>query len=329
MLVLGIETSCDETSSAVVVDGKELRSNIVASQVDFHKAFGGVVPEIASRKHLEAIVPVIDEALRKAGVKIEDIDLIAVTKGPGLPGSLVVGVVAAKALAFAFRKPIVGVSHIQAHIFANFLIYPQIPLPAICLVVSGGHTDLFILNKDKSVRHLGRTRDDAAGEAFDKVAKLLSLGYPGGPIIDRLARQGEPNFIAFPRPLLPDSWDFSFSGLKTAVLREVRKLQEKGELPIPHICASFQEAVVDTLIEKTVLACKEFGISNVLLGGGVIANSRLREKFKERADKEGLKLFIPTLNLCTDNAAMVAALGYYDWQRRGAVDFDVEPSLRI
>lgn len=329
MLVLGIETSCDETASAVVADGKEILSNVVASQVDFHRAFGGVVPEIASRKHLEAIVPVVDEALRKAGARIEDIDLIAVTKGPGLPGSLIVGVVCAKALAFAFKKPIVGVSHIQAHIFANFLVYPDIPLPAICLVVSGGHTDLFILYEDKSVKHLGRTRDDAAGEAFDKVAKLLSLGYPGGPIIDRLAREGDPEFIHFPRPLLPDSWDFSFSGLKTAVLREVRKFQEKGEIPVNHICASFQEAVVDTLVEKTAMACREFGMKRVLLGGGVVANSRLREKFEKKAKDEGWEIFIPPLSLCTDNAAMIASLGYYDWGRRGEEEFDVEPALRI
>lgn len=329
MLILGIETSCDETASAVVVDGKRILSSVVASQVDFHRAFGGVVPEIASRKHLETIIPVVDEALKKADLNIENIDLIAVTKGPGLPGSLIVGVVCAKALAFAFRKPIVGVSHIQAHIYANFLVYEDIPLPAICLVVSGGHTDLFILHEDKSVRHLGRTRDDAAGEAFDKVAKLLSLGYPGGPIIDRLAREGDPNFINFPRPLLPDSWDFSFSGLKTAVLREVRKFEGKGDVPIPHICASFQEAVVDTLVEKTTMACRGFGIKKVLLGGGVIANSRLREKFLERAGEEGWELFIPPLYLCTDNAAMIASLGYYDWLRKGEEEFDVEPSLGI
>lgn len=330
MLVLGIETSCDETAGAVVVDGKEILSDVVASQVDFHRAFGGVVPEIASRKHLEAILPVVDEALKKADITIEDVDLIAVTKGPGLPGSLIVGVVCAKALAFAFKKPIVGVSHIQAHIYANFLVHPDIPLPAICLVVSGGHTDLFILQEDKNVKHLGRTRDDAAGEAFDKVAKLLSLGYPGGPIIDRLAKEGNPNFINFPRPLLPDSWDFSFSGLKTAVLREVKRFKEEGkELPIPDISASFQEAVVDTLVEKTAMACGEFGIKRVLLGGGVVANSRLREKFQRRAEEEGWDVFIPPLSLCTDNAAMIAGLGYYDWQRKGEEDFDVEPSLRI
>jgi len=329
MLVLGIESSCDETAAAVVREGKELLSNVIASQVDFHRDFGGVVPEIASRKHLEAIVPVVDEALRRAGVRVEDVDLIAVTKGPGLPGSLIVGVVCAKALAFAFKKPIVGVSHIQAHIYANFLAHSDIPLPALCLVVSGGHTDLFILYEDKNVKHLGRTRDDAAGEAFDKVAKLLSLGYPGGPIIDKLAKEGDPDFIAFPRPLLPDSWDFSFSGLKTAVLREVRRREKEGKLPIPNICASFQEAVVDTLVEKTTMACREFGIKRLLLGGGVVANSRLREKFSRRAEEEGWDMFIPPLVLCTDNGAMVAALGYYDQQRKGEEDFDVEPSLRI
>jgi N6-L-threonylcarbamoyladenine synthase len=329
MLVLGIETSCDETAAAVVEDGKNLLSNVVASQVDFHKAFGGVVPEIASRKHLEAIIPVVDEALKKANVQIKDIDLISVTKGPGLPGSLLVGVVCAKTLALAFNKPIIGVSHIQAHIYANFLINPDIPLPALCLVVSGGHTNLFILNEDKSVRYLGRTRDDAAGEAFDKVAKLLNLGYPGGPIIDKLAKEGNPKFIDFPRPLLPDSWDFSFSGLKTAVLREVRKLQAKGEIPVKDLCASFQEAVVDTLVEKTAMACKEFSLKRVLLGGGVIANSRLRAKFEERAREEDWELYIPPLYLCTDNAAMIAVLGYYEFLRKGEEEFDVEPSLRI
>ncbi|MGC8842384.1 MAG: tRNA (adenosine(37)-N6)-threonylcarbamoyltransferase complex transferase subunit TsaD, partial [bacterium] len=317
MLVLGIETSCDETAAAVVEDGRNLLSNVVASQVDFHKVFGGVVPEIASRKHLEAIIPIVEEALNKANLKIRDVDLLAVTKGPGLPGSLVVGVVCAKTLALAFKKPLVGVSHIQAHIYANFLIYPDILLPAVCLVVSGGHTDLFILNEDKSVKHLGRTRDDAAGEAFDKVAKLLNLGYPGGPIIDRLAREGDANFINFPRPLLPDSWDFSFSGLKTAVLREVKRLQGEGEIPIPHLCASFQEAVVDTLVEKTSIACKEFSINRVLLGGGVVANSRLREKFAARAEEEDWLLYFPPLYLCTDNAAMVATLGYHDFLRKG------------
>jgi N6-L-threonylcarbamoyladenine synthase len=329
MLVLGIETSCDETAAAVVEDGKNLHSNIVASQVDFHRVFGGVVPEIASRKHLEAIIPVVDEALKKANLQIQDIDLISVTKGPGLPGSLLVGVVFAKTLALAFKKPIVGVSHIQAHIYANFLIKPDIPLPALCLVVSGGHTNLFILNEDKSVLYLGRTRDDAAGEAFDKVAKLLNLGYPGGPIIDKLAREGNPRFIDFPRPLLPDSWDFSFSGLKTAVLREVRKLQANGKIPVKDLCASFQEAVVETLVEKTAMACRQFSLKRVLLGGGVIANSRLRERFEEKAREENWELYIPPLYLCTDNAAMVAVLGYYEFIKRGEEEFDVEPSLRI
>ncbi len=328
MLVLGIETSCDETASAVVRDGKEILSNVVASQVEFHRAFWGVVPEIASRKHLETIVPVIEKALQEANCKMEDIDLVAVTKGPGLPGSLIVGVVSAKALALAFQKPLIGVSHIRAHIYANFLVHTDIQLPAVCLVVSGGHTDLFILEGEEGrVRHLGRTRDDAAGEAFDKVAKLLSLGYPGGPIIDSLAKKGDPKSVDFPRPYLPTTWDFSFSGLKTAVLREVRRLQKEGPLPIADICASFQEAVVDVLVEKTVKACREFDITSILLGGGVVANSRLRERFSRVCQEENLSLYFPPPSLCTDNAAMVSCLGYFQKEKRE--DFDIEPSLKI
>ena len=311
MLVLGIETSCDETAAAVVKDGKSILSSLVASQIPFHQKFGGIVPEIASRKHLETITPLIRETLELAGITVQDIQGIAVTQGPGLVGSLLVGLSVAKAIAYVYGKPIVGVNHLEGHISAVFLEDPAPDFPFIALVVSGGHTSLYQALERGSYRLLGATRDDAAGEAFDKVAKLLNLGYPGGVIIDQLSGKGRVDAISFPRAMSSrPSFDFSFSGLKTAVLNY---LLSRSSPPQPHeipdIAASFQEAVVDVLLEKTFQAAYSVDCTSVVVSGGVAANSRLRKMMKERGEKEGIAIFIPPLNLCTDNASMIAAAG--------------------
>jgi len=311
MLVLGIETSCDETAAAVVKDGKSILSSLVASQIPFHQKFGGIVPEIASRKHLETITPLVRETLELAGITVQDIQGIAVTQGPGLVGSLLVGLSVAKAIAYVYGKPIVGVNHLEGHISAVFLEDPAPDFPFIALVVSGGHTSLYQALERGSYRLLGATRDDAAGEAFDKVAKLLNLGYPGGVIIDQLSGKGRVDAISFPRAMSSrPSFDFSFSGLKTAVLNY---LLSRSSPPQPHeipdIAASFQEAVVDVLLEKTFQAVERTDCTSVVVSGGVAANSRLRKMMKERGEKEGIAIFIPPLNLCTDNASMIAAAG--------------------
>jgi N6-L-threonylcarbamoyladenine synthase len=313
MKVLGIESSCDETAAAVVVDGQTILSSVVASQVTWHGRYGGVVPEIASRKHVEAILPVLEEALSGSENRLEDLDAIATTQGPGLVGSLLVGIAVAKSMAFVLRIPWVGVDHIVSHINAAFLSSPSLKFPFIALVVSGGHTSLFRVDSHTRMTLLGQTKDDAAGEAFDKVAKLMGLGYPGGEIIDRLAKEGDPQAFLFPRALLePQSLDFSFSGLKTAVLQHVKSWEGRLSADqIRQIAASFQEAVVDTLVTKVMRAAKQERVKRVAAVGGVACNSRLRDKLFQEGNSSGIHVHFPPPALCTDNAAMVAAAGFF------------------
>lgn len=313
LTLLGIESSCDDTAAAVVVDGR-LRSNVVSSQLD-HAIYGGVVPEIASRAHQRLIVPVVDEALRKADVRLPDLSAIAVTYGPGLAGSLLVGLSFAKSLALALGRPLIGVNHLEGHMYSVFIEEPSPPFPYLCLTVSGGHTQLTVVEPAFQHRLLGQTRDDAAGEAFDKVAKLLGLGYPGGPVIDRLARNGDPAFIAFPRTRLP-GYETSFSGIKTSVLYALEKMSgsERETLRTNHLadlCASFQAAVIDMLMDPLLRAVADTGIRHVAIAGGVSANSALRERAGKAAEKEGFSLYIPPLAYCMDNAAMIAVTGHF------------------
>ena len=313
MKVLGIESSCDETAAAVVQDGQRILSSVVASQVSLHSKYGGVVPELASRSHVEAILPVIQETCSQSCVSLEDIEAIAVTQGPGLVGSLLVGIAVAKSMAYVLGIPLVGVNHLLGHVAAIFLSVPGIKCPFLALVVSGGHTSLFRVETRTRMDLIGRTRDDAAGEAFDKVAKLMELGYPGGGIIDRLSKEGNPAAVPFPRSLLePDSLDFSFSGLKTAVLNHVKSLgKAPSPLQIRDIVASFQEAVVDTLVSKVFRGARQEGIREVVVAGGVACNSRLREKFSREGESSGIAVYFPPPVLCTDNAIMVAVAGFH------------------
>jgi len=309
MRVLGIDTSCDDTSVAIVADGTTILANIVASQVDIHHRYGGVVPELACRKHIEAIGPVYRSALDEAGLTLADLDAIAVTQGPGLIGALLVGLSFAKALAYASGKPLVPVNHLEGHICSAFLESPDLTCPFICLVVSGGHTDLYYCETPGVYRLLGQTRDDAAGEAFDKVSKLLGLGYPGGPMIDRLAGEGDAQAIRFPRTYLgKDSLDFSFSGIKTAVLHYVRK---HASTPVADLAASFQQAVVEVLVAKTLNAARQCEANRVVVTGGVAANSQLRREMQAACAKAGLQLVMPHPRLCTDNGAMIAAAAHW------------------
>lgn len=328
MNVLGIETSCDETSVAVVADGRRVLSNIVASQMLEHARYGGVVPEVASRRHVEQITVVLEQALVDAAVTLDQIDAIAVTNRPGLLGALLVGVTAAKALAMALGVPLIGVHHIEAHLYANFLVHADAEFPAVALVVSGGHTDLFFLRAPGDYTLLGRTRDDAAGEAFDKCARMMGLGYPGGPAIESAARGGNPRAVALPRAWMDGNAEFSFSGLKTSVRRYVNQHAAPsavpGDLPgggvsLADLAASFQEAVVDVLVRKTIAAVQSTGAPRVFLAGGVAANTRLREKMQAACDAVGARLFYPPVGLCTDNGAMIAATGYYHF-RAGKID---------
>jgi N6-L-threonylcarbamoyladenine synthase len=318
LLVLAIETSCDETSAAVVRNGKDVLSNVISSQIEFHKKYGGIVPEVAARKHIEVISPVIQEALDKAGVGLKEIDAVAVTYGPGLVGSLIVGLCAAKAIAWSLNKPLIGVNHLEGHIYANFLGSrdqgpgSRIQFPFVCLLVSGGHTMIIKVNGHGQYETLGRTRDDAAGEAYDKVARLLGLGYPGGPVIDQLAKSGNPKAVKFTRPMLDDGYDFSFSGIKTAVVNLVARDQVPGASK-EDIAASFQQAVVDVLVEKTIRAALDHQCQTVTIAGGVSANSLLRTQMQARGKEEGLNVLIPPFEYCTDNAAMIACAAYYQY----------------
>ena len=326
MLILGIETSCDETSAALVVDGKTVLSNIIATQLDLLDKYGGVVPEIAARRHAELIGYVINEAVDSVGKTLDDVEAIAVTARQGLIGSLLVGVAAAKSLSYALHIPLIGLHHIEGHIFANLLSNPQIPMPHICLTVSGGHTMILYVRDYCRYELLGSTLDDAAGEAFDKIAKFLEVGFPGGPVIDRLSRKGNRRAYQFPRPLLKArNLDFSFSGLKTSVINQFKeKVGNNEELPLEDIAASFQEAVVDVLVAKTVHAALEREISAISVTGGVSANGRLRELFLETCRRKGLDVFFPGLSMCTDNAAMIAAAGYARLQRDEVDDLNLD-----
>ena len=327
-VVLGIETSCDETAASVVIGGREVRSSVVSSQVDLHARYGGVVPEIASRAHLDLLVPVVAEAMVEAGVEGPDIDAVAATYGPGLIGALLVGVSHAKALALVWDRPFVAVNHLEAHLYASFLEEPDLEMPVVVLLVSGGHTLLVHREGAGRYRVLGQTLDDAAGEAFDKVARYLGLGYPGGPAVDRVAREGDRAAIAFPRAMRDEGFDFSFSGLKTSVVNHVRK---NPTVATPDVAASFQEAVVDVLVAKARRAADEVGAKAICLGGGVAANSRLREAIAEACAEDGRRAYVPTMAMCTDNAAMVAAAGWYAWRDRGAspLDTGASPGLHL
>lgn len=313
-LVLGIETSCDETSASVIKNGREVLSNVISSQVNLHQRYGGVVPEIASRRHVETILPVVEEALLTAGISKQHINVVAVTYGPGLVGALLVGVSFAKAFSYAQGIPLVGVHHIEGHIAANYLQYKTLEPPFICLVASGGHSHLIEVDGYNHFEILGKTRDDAAGEAFDKIARALGLGYPGGPLIDQEAVKGNKNAITFPRVCFENSLDFSFSGLKTAAINYLHKAQQnKQGIDIPDVCASFQQAVVEVLSNNLIKAAKIKGLKKVALAGGVAANSALRKTIQTMADKEGMEFYYPSPILCTDNAAMIGAAGYYQY----------------
>lgn len=323
--ILSIETSCDETSCAVVKNGREVLSNVISSQIDFHKTYGGVVPEIASRKHIESIDLVLQEALEEAKIMLDQIDAVAVTYGPGLVGALLVGISSAKALSFAIKKPLIAVHHIEGHISANYIENKELEPPFVCLVASGGHSHIVFVKDHYEYEIMGQTRDDAAGEAFDKIARALGLGYPGGPAIDKISRDGNQNAVNFPRVNFNDNkYDFSFSGLKTAVLNYINKQNQNNlELNIPDIAASFQMAVVDVLVDKTILAGKEKIVGTLALAGGVAANSLLRETLKERAQKQEFNVVYPSIILCTDNAAMIGAAAYYKYLNNDFADLDL------
>ena len=327
-LILGIETSCDETAAAVVGRGVDVYSSVVSSQIDLHARYGGVVPEVASRAHVEMMTPVIAEAMVEAGVEPDQLDAVAATVGPGLIGSLLIGVSSAKSLAYVWGKPFVAVNHLEAHLYAGFLEDPDIELPLVVLLVSGGHTMLVLMEAHGRYRLLGETLDDAAGEAFDKVARFLGLGYPGGPAIDGLSIQGDPRAIDFPRALVNDGYDFSFSGLKTAVVNHVR---QNEAVETADVAASFQEAVVDVLITKARRAVAETGAVGLGLAGGVAANSSLRERTLDVCMEDGVKPFIPSRSMCTDNAAMVAAAGWWRLHTDGpaGLDHGADSSLRL
>jgi N6-L-threonylcarbamoyladenine synthase len=327
-VILGIETSCDETAAAVVMGGNEILSNVVSSQIDIHARFGGVVPEVASRAHLEALIPVVDEAITSAGIDPMRIDAVAATVGPGLIGALLVGVSAAKALSLVWEKPFVGINHMEAHLYAGLLDDPTLEFPLVVLLVSGGHTMIVEMRGHGDYSVLGHTIDDAAGEAYDKVARYLDLGYPGGPAIDKVSVNGNPEAVAFPRAMLHDGLHFSFSGLKTAVVNYVKKHPDVSNIDV---AASFQAAVVDVLCAKTIRAAKEVGARGIVLGGGVSANSRLRAQMTTQAEAEGFSVALPSRAMCTDNAAMIASAAWYRLRSDGPTDLSAGafPQLRL
>jgi N6-L-threonylcarbamoyladenine synthase len=330
--ILSLESSCDETAAAVNKNGLEVLANVVSSQVDLHKKFGGVVPEIASRKHLELLLPVIDQALEEAGIDFKDLDAVASTAGPGLVGGLLVTLTAAKTISLALNIPLIGVNHIAGHIYANFIAEPEIKKPLLCLTISGGHTDLLYFEDLRGYEILGRTIDDAAGEAFDKISRFLGLGYPGGPAIERAAKAGNENAIDFPRADLGKSYNFSFSGLKTAVMNYVNNEKQRGnEINTNDLAASFQKAVVDSLSSNLLQAVEEYEVESVVLSGGVAANQRLREHIEKKLKAYDLKLYYPPLELCTDNAAMIGAVAYYQYLERdfAPLSISADPSLKL
>jgi len=331
--ILAVESSCDETAAAVVKNGREILSNVISSQIALHTLYGGVVPEIASRKHIEKINQVIEAALLEAGLCLEDMDAIGVTYGPGLVGALLVGVAEAKAIAYAAGKPLVGVHHIEGHVSANFIEHPDLEPPFLCLIVSGGHTHLVIVKDYGEFEILGRTRDDAAGEAFDKVARAVGLGYPGGPKIDRAAKEGNPHAIKFPRAKVEGNiYDFSFSGLKSAVLNHINHAGMMGEeINVPDLAASFQNAVVDVLVSHTVEAAKEYGFKKVAIAGGVASNSALRQGMNLACEKAGIAFYYPSPIYCTDNAAMIGTAAYYEYINgsRAGWDLNAVPNLKL
>ena len=331
--ILAIESSCDETAAAVVVNGREALSNVISSQIDLHTLYGGVVPEIASRKHIEKINQVVEAALKEADVTLDDIDAIGVTYGPGLVGALLVGVAEAKAIAYAKKKPLVGVHHIEGHVSANYIEHPDLEPPFLCEIISGGHTHLVIVKDYGSFEILGRTRDDAAGEAFDKVARAIGLGYPGGPKIDKLAKEGNPHAIDFPRAHMEDApYDFSFSGVKSAVLNHLNKCRMIGE-PIVEadIAASFQQAVVDVLVDNAIRAAKDYHMDRLAIAGGVASNGALRAAMEAACEKEGIRFYRPSPIFCTDNAAMIGVAAYYEYQKgtRHGWDLNAVPNLKL
>lgn len=333
ILILGIESSCDETAASVVKNGRTVLSNVISSQIDIHKLYGGVVPEIASRKHIERINTVIETALAEAGVKLSDIDAIGVTYGPGLVGALLVGVAEAKAISYAAGIPLVGVHHIEGHVSANYIENADLEPPFLCLIVSGGHTHLVIVKDYGSFEILGRTRDDAAGEAFDKVARAIGLGYPGGPKVDRLSREGNPDAISFPKARLEDApYDFSFSGVKSAVLNYINKVKMiHGDVNRADLAASFQKSVVDILVEKSMLAAEDHHMDRIAIAGGVAANHTLQTAMASACEKRGIRFYHPSPVYCTDNGAMIAVAAYYEYKKgvRHGWDLNAVPNLRL
>ena len=331
--ILAIESSCDETAAAVVVNGREVLSNVISSQIDLHTLYGGVVPEIASRKHIENINPVIEKALSDAGCTLDDIDAIGVTYGPGLVGALLVGVAEAKAIAFAKDIPLIWVNHIEGHVCANYVEDKSLEPPFLCLIVSGGHTHLVMVEDYCKYKILGKSRDDAAGEAFDKVARAIGLGYPGGPKIDKAAKDGNENAFDFPKAKIADNpFDFSFSGVKSAVLNELNSINMKGEEIVPEdVAASFQKSVVETLVERAMLAVEETGVKKIALAGGVASNTALRKLFKEECEKRGLDFYYPSPELCTDNAVMIGSAAYFEYKNgtRHGWDLNAIPNLKL
>lgn len=331
-LILGIESSCDETSICVLENGRKILSNIIATQIPIHQKFGGVVPEIASRQHVEAIAPVLHEALEQAGIELKEIDAVAVTYGPGLVGALLVGLIFAKGLAFALDKPLIGVNHLEGHFYANYLCHEHLQPPFVAIVVSGGHTSLLHVKDFNSFTTLGQTQDDAAGEAFDKVARVLGLGYPGGPFVEELAQIGNDQAIIFPKAKLDGRYDFSFSGLKSAVINYINTAKQKGlEINAADVCACFQKAVVEAIADKCELALQDCQLDKLVMAGGVSANSYLRNTLTDRISKIGAQLYYPSNVLCTDNAAMIACRGYYMHLNGQYSDLNLnaDPALKI